>query len=202
MSSPDLDTLLLDNWADLDAAGARAQVIEDTVMEALGDLIEDWMAEHDWVGLCDPADKGLWLAAPQWSTAKGKRPAADAHFAFEFGSGDEDDYASGDDWWSLTRLMGVGRGKMGFRFYQLRRSKADWLATIRDPEKYRQLPDFELDEEPSLFLPVKVDKDLLPQALRTDDFSELLLPVSQALERLAAASEIIDPWLGARKDAA
>ncbi len=146
MSSEALDTAILDNWSDLDAAASQAQRIEDRVCGELNSVARHWAAQRDWSGVYDFPEGAFWLAAPKWTTSKGKRPNADVFFQLEAVEDENDHYY-------LSSLTGLGRGKIVFRLYQSRIRTLDWKALIADPRRVAELPDLLLTNAPAFELP-------------------------------------------------
>lgn len=191
MSLQDLETAILDNWTDLDAATFHAQRIEDTIMSALNEASRKWADEHEWDGVFN-YPTSFWLAPPCWLTASGSRPNADVWFQLE----SEDD---GDDSYYLTCLTGRGRGRTLLKLKQHGRMQSrDWKALVA--AHAGDLPDFQLSNDPALGLPVQLDFTLIAGALHGGgSYTALLEPFAAALDRLADVTPLIDSWLPRRK---
>jgi hypothetical protein len=194
MTVADLDTMLLDGWADLDAAGKRADAIEEMVFEAINRRAESWAEERGWSGIFNGPDE-LWIAPPAWTTSTGgRRPGADAWFQLS------DKGAEEDCWW-LTSLMGLGQGRLFFKFRQTRIVNKAWVAIAKEAGNAAALPQFTVDDSPSFILPFRVDRDLIRPAVQGDGLQGVLDRLEAALQQLESAVPIIDPWLGPRAKA-
>jgi len=194
MSSPELDKLIIDNWGDLEAARGRADEIEEVVFDAVNQGVKAWCDARGWSGKFK-APASMWLAPPQWTTAHGTRPAADAFF--QFVASDTD-----DDQWYLTALMGLGAGEIAFRLKQELLSKRAWAEIVRDPDNVARLPAFTIDDTPAFCLPLRIDQTAVVTALETADFDDALKPLVLLLDQFEAAVPVIDPWLGPRSKGA
>jgi hypothetical protein len=194
-----LDVLLFENLADLDTAANRAHQLEKKVFAVVGEVVEQWAQRNDWFGEYDHFGSGLWLAPERWRLAKAKKDDADGWFTLEYGWDDDEEWEPGYDVFDLTRLCQLGHGVLGFRFKQSRlESKGEWLKQIKSPRKATMAPAFEVDREPSFFLPVKIDPGALMQAIAADVIEDALGPLTDALEQLEASRAAFETLIGPR----
>lgn len=190
MSTSELDTYLLENWSDLDAATARAGAIEEAVFDAINSAAREWASLRGWTGVFS-YEGDLWVSPPAWTLKAGSRPSADAWFQLEWFHNDEDH-------WSLTALLRLGQGSAGFRVGQTRKSAKAWQAAVTDPSRLALLPAFSLQERAALVLPLALDRTAIMEGASVGDYSIAIQPVIAALDELEAAVDIITPWLGER----
>lgn len=168
MESNQIDKLLIENIADMDEGAQRLDALSVNIAESMDDIVQDWAEKNEWMATT------AWNETDDLSVApKNWVPSDDewlAWFGLDTGKGEE-----GDEWhyfW-LARLCGVGRGEYGFRFFQDEYGRVPWKKFIRElapPSNSK----FNIDDEPSLFMPIKVDKDALAKAAEDGDFRQAL----------------------------
>lgn len=194
MSTAELDTYLLENWLDLDAASKRATDIEVAIYEALADETRRWAGERGWSGVF--TYETLWLAPPEWSAQGRSRPTADVSFELSY-------HGPGEDAFALTTLMGLNQDVAGFDFYQSRVLAKIWKPLIASPENLAALPGFTLQSS-TLFHPFSMDPAEVRDAAASGDYSvvaKLIVPVLDNLERaVPLLSRLVGP--GKRGDPA
>lgn len=187
MSTAELDTYLLANWLDLDAATKQAGRIEEAIYEALADETRRWAGERGWSGVF--TYETLWLAPPEWSAPGRSRPTADVSFELGY-------HGPGEDAFSLTTLMGLNQDVAGFDFYQSRVLARIWKPLIASPETLATLPGFTLQAS-TLFHPFSMDAADVRDAAAAGDYSSvarLILPVLDNLERaVPVLSRLLGP---------
>lgn len=191
MSTADLDTYLLNNWEDFDAAVARGNALENAVHEALADEVRRWADGRGWVGVFT-VDL-IWLAPPEWMTKPAPRPNADAWFQLGHHGPEGDAYA-------LTSLMGLNRDVAGFDFHQTRVPVRQWKPIATSPELLEALPGFSL-QSASLFHPLRLERASLLDAAAGGDYAHAATPAAAVLDRLEAAVPVISQHLGPRTQA-
>lgn len=188
MSNADLDSYLLNNWEDFDAAAARGNTLEYEVLGALAEEVRRWAEVKAWSGLFTA--ESIWLAPPEWTTKPAPRPDADAWFRLDYHGPEEDAY-------SLTALMGLNRDVAGFGFHQSRIPARQWKPTATSPELLAALPGFSLQASRP-FVPLKLERADLLDAAVGGDYGQAAAPVVAVLDRLEAAVPVISPYLGSR----
>lgn len=191
MSTADLDTYLLNNWEDFDAAAARGNALENAVFEALADEVRRWADSRGWSGLFTVDT--IWLAPPEWTTKPAPRPDADAWFKFGYHGPEEDSYG-------LTSLMGLNRDVAGFEFHQTRMPVRQWKPIATSPELLEALPGFSL-QAARPFHPLRLERASLLDAAADGDYAHAAAPVAAVLDRLEAAVPVISRHLGSRTQA-
>lgn len=188
MSTTDLDTYLLNNWVDLDAATTRGYAIEHAVFEALADEVRHWADQRGWSGVF--TSDLIWLSAPEWTTKTGSRPAADASFQFGYHGPEEDSFA-------VTSLTGLNQDVAGFDFHQTRLAAKVWKPRATAPELLAALPGFSL-QSAGLFHPFRLEMTDILDAAAAGDYAHVAKPVIAVLDRLEAAAPILSELLGPR----
>ncbi|HEY5107617.1 MAG TPA: hypothetical protein VII73_12740 [Caulobacteraceae bacterium] len=191
MTSLELDTLIFNNWVDLEAAATRVQEMEDETFAAVNETAEAWSKARGWSGVFEGPDGGCWFSPPAWTTTPGKRPNADAWFGLDFQESD------GDQWY-LTSLMGEGVGRAVIQFQQTRVGARKWREIARDPKNIAKLPAFTLDDTATYFIPLRIDRSLIAEAIEAENFRDSLAPLIAVLDRLEEAVPILGALLGDR----
>lgn len=177
MSTIELDTYLLKNWMDLEAAVSRANALETEVLEALDKEVRRWADAHQWSGVFALDD--IWLAPPEWTTKPGKRPNADAFFQLAYHGPSEDSY-------SITSLMGLNQDISGFEFRQTRLNARTWKPKATSPETLAVLPGFSI-QSGSLFYPYRLEHADVLEAAAEGDYTHVAASVTAVLDRLQSA---------------
>lgn len=192
MSTADLDALIVEHLADIDAAVKRLSAFEPDVFRALDQAAKEWAKNLGWSGEFDCWADDLWLAPPTWKKSADESEEWTGWFAFEAGAGDNQKQAPGEDHFSLTRLCQVGVGKYGFRFKTEVVTGKKWKRFIRDRlERFRKTT-FAPDLDTALFMEFKIDHLELAKAIAEEDIDAALGEFRQALDRLASALPSFD----------
>lgn len=203
MSSPELDGLIVEHLADLDRAAARIDGIEAAVFTAMGEKAGVWAKKQGWVSDFDWPEDG-WDAWPAWVAPQGWRTADtstaddtfDGSFVLSVGGGDTEVGKAGEDWFYLTRLCRVGVGQLGLRFARPSFVKPrQWKQALPRLAELVRNTRLVVDEEPSFFLPFKIEAVALAQALREEDPNAALGPFEAALDSLLDAKPAFDQVL-------
>jgi hypothetical protein len=179
MFSNELDRLLILNIADLDEGVRRFELLQNRIAEKIDALFEDWAASKGWRSTPhwkDNFDAAVaphhWLRDESWY----------AWFGLAYRSGDTGQWSDGNDYFWLTKLCAEGRGEMGFRFHQDEFPKTAWKKYLQTQAVEFADTRFVFDDEPSLFLPVRVDKEILAKAAEEENFEQALRPLNDALD--------------------
>jgi len=188
MLSNELDRMLIEHLGDLDDGASRMERLQEEIAKAIDDLIEEWATAKGWV-----TGEETWthdleaaVALPHWFTDEKKWLA---WFELGFAAGDDGEWGHEKDYFWLTRLCQEGRGQIGFRFFLDEFGWAKWKKFLVANAHRLSDTRFILDDEPSLFLPVKVDKSLLAKGADAEEFSEALEPITEALNYIYEISE-------------
>lgn len=185
MFTNELDKLIIEHIADLDEGAKRLQLISSKVGDAIDSVVQDWAAAHGWIagdgGWND--DNDTWVCLPSWRTDEDTWLA---YFGLDFAGADDGEWSEEKDYFWLTRLCAEGRGSMGFRFFQSEFGKTPWKKFLSQRADLFEGTRFVMDDLPSVFLPVKVDRQALSAAVENENIAEALEPIVEALDLLAA----------------
>lgn len=197
MFSNELDKLLILNIADLDEGARRFELLQNRVADDIDRLVQDWATRQGW--RCthawrDDDDAGVaphhWVTGDHWQ----------AWFGLEYRSGDTGEWSDGHDYFWLTELCAEGRGGMGFRFCQKEFHVTAWKKFLQAQAISFSDTRFVVDDEPSLFLPVRVDKATLAKGAEEENFKEALRPLNEALDYIASIVDRFEALLTAMKN--
>lgn len=180
MFSNELDKLLVLHLGDLDEGVRRLYLLEAKIGDELDKLVREWSSDRGW-----RAGDGTWVNDLEAATAPQHWLAGDAWHAWfnlEYQHGDDGEGIENNDYFWLTRLCAEGRGGLGFRFVQEEFPKTQWKKFLQRNATSFADTRFILDDNPSLFLPVKVDKEKLAEAAEQENFREALTPIKEALD--------------------
>jgi hypothetical protein len=184
MDNSSLDRLLIENIADLDAGVKQLWSIERRLGEALDQLKKDWCDKAGWI-----AGDGTWMDKDDVSfgMAKWAEPEWLVWFQLGYAAGlvQVGDYGEESFW--ITRLCAEGvrqesGAQMGFRFAQGPFGAHRWKKTLRRNQEILAGTRFIFDDEPSFFLPCRVDRLALAEAVEKNDFRDALRPVEAAMD--------------------
>jgi hypothetical protein len=197
MFSNELDKLLILNIADLDEGARRFELLQHRVAGAIDTLIQDWAAEHGWRSTHTWQENNDAAVAPaHWVTGDTWR----AWFSFWYRSGDTGTWSNDQDYFWMTRLCAEGRGQMGFRFVQDEFPKTAWKKFLQAHAIGFADTPFVFDDEPSLFLPVKVDKETLARGAEEESFKDALRPLNDALDSIHSIIDRFETLLTAMRN--
>lgn len=196
MDRVELDALLVRHIGDLDSSVQRVGELEQSVGEAIDIVFVEWGRENDWI-VKDGWEKNYCSVMPRaWRREVDEWPA---FFELGYGSGEPVERAAGGDYFWLTRLCGAGQGQVGFRFGQDEFGKREWRKFIREYSDIVQGTNFILDDDPSFFLPLRVDIERLSVAIVNDDIVSALQPIKDALDHIAEHVAKFDALLSAMR---
>lgn len=194
MASPDLDALIVEHLADIDAASKQLDVINRELFGVMGTIAFNWAKKNGWIGEFEYFEDGLWLAPPDWRVPGSSKAANEvrAWFDIELGAGDTGNLEPEEDYFLTTRLCQVGLGQVGFRFKQDIIKKGAWNKTFKDQASTLSKTAFIADTTLSFFLPIRLDAVQLAQALRDKAPEDAMSPFKEALETLNTAKPQFD----------
>lgn len=201
MIQAELDSLIMKYLADVDRTAARVNVIEDELFAAMAGMAENWVEKVSWAGDCsyhrgqgwDGWD--FWIAPSEWRMRGTPEHSDefDAWFALDVGADDTEDGLEGEDWFYVTRLCGIGFGKIGLRFIPDGVAKRrQWKQSFGQVGQMVAGTPFEADARPALFLPIVLSQPALVEALRDEDLTAALDPFEETLNALLAAKPAFD----------
>ena len=198
MSSPELDALLISNLSDLEAVRRQLAEVQHNVFRAVDADVETWATERGWSGVFDYLADALWLAPPTWRQPEGDAQDVFAWFVLSVGPDDTETERVDEDYLYLTRLCQAGFGQLGFTLGQsLMPREATWKRFLQSHTDLIEATPFILDRNARLFLPVRIDRQELANALREQSIPDALTPLRAALDQLAAAQPALDRLLEA-----
>ncbi|MBO9127947.1 MULTISPECIES: hypothetical protein [unclassified Rhizobium] len=180
MFTSELDKLLVLHVGDLDEGVRRFEALQLKISAAVDKVIQEWAESNGWV-----SSKGKWedgeafVCPPDWVDADGTELA---WFALDYGSGDLDDWKSGNDYFWVTRLCAEGAGQLGMRFGQDEFRKTAWKKFLQRNGSKLADTRFIFDDEPSFFLPVKVEKQTLADGAEEENFEAAMAPFVEAFD--------------------
>ncbi|MGO6790984.1 hypothetical protein ACCT17_33685 [Rhizobium ruizarguesonis] len=181
MFSNEIDKLIIQHLDDLDDGARRLTRLQDRVADVIDETFNDWLDAKGWY-----PDSGEWrqrqdaaIAPRNWISEDNKWLA---WFGLGFGSGDDGQPGEEKDYFWLTRLCKAGRGEMGLRFAQAEVGRTAWKKFLRDQAPRFLGTRFLIDEEPSVFLPVRIHKDDLARAVEEEDLKPAFVPLLEAFE--------------------
>jgi hypothetical protein len=200
----DLDTLLIKNIGDLDAAVRRIRYqIEPQVFKAVNNEIEDFLSREGWRG--NPNwDDGAWLAPDDWKVNTDDATSSEDYrswFELSGGLGDEFEESESEDVFSLTRLLGVGNGSLGLRWKQHAFKKSLWrrlvTSQIRLIETLKVSGFNYEDTQGSFYFKFRLDQTELAQAIEDGVPENAMEPLRKALKTLLDTKSDFDKLLRA-----
>lgn len=181
MDTSQLDALIVEHLADLDAAASHVHQVEERIWAKMGETIETWAKGSDWKGSFDRDVDGLWLAPPEWAS-EGEEVA---WFELDSGPADQDGRES-DLYFDLSRICGLGEG-----------SVALWLRHKAGPKVWKPIAKanagnvtgtgFSMNDYAKFYMDCTPAQAEMVQALADADFEQALQPLVQALARLPAS---------------
>jgi len=205
MADADLDGLIIDNLADLDAAVLRIWFnLEPAISEAMGEVIGEFRRETGWDGdkEINWDDDGCWLAPNDWlAAADGAGKPYKCEFTLDYGLGDSGDQEEGQDVFWLTRMLGISDGRLGFRWSRNNVKKRPWRRLVGEQSnevRALRAKGFEYEEdEGSFYLPVKILQAELAAAVKDETPKSALEPLRGKLMALLDAKPEFDALLRA-----
>ena len=192
MSTPEVDALIVENLADLDAAVKHLTRIEGEVFSAIDKLVTRWAKDNGWKSNFNYLEEEAWIAHSSWISKDGEDDEFQARLWLDVGIGDTQEGEPNEDWYYLTRLCGAGVGQIGFRFSQEILKASKYKKMVKDVARLAQATAFTAEEKGSFYMPIKLDITTLAAAIRNEAIGDALGPVRQALDNVASAKPAFD----------
>ena len=188
MDEMKLDRLIVENITDIDATSRRAVEIGEMVDGEICEVARKWASDNGFVANAE--DDTLWLSHPDWKTEDGDEDQYDYWFGFQYSS----EYLSDsvEDQFMLTSLCKAGTDSMGFRLIQEVHAKRPWKKFLQSSGENFSGTRFVIDDVPTIWLPVVVDRTLLATAVEEEQFEEALKPVIDALDEIKLRFELLN----------
>jgi hypothetical protein len=206
MSANEYDALIVKHLRDLELAVKRLDFdITVRVYKAMESIAESWSRKNRWAGEFDWKNEriGLWLAPPQWKGPDAREGERLAYFELDGGFGDDFEWEQELDYFMLTRLCGLGEGKICLRWNYgeaIGANKSKWVKFVQPYVEQIRRAGFEYETESGLFfIPIHIEADSLASAIKVDAIEEALKPFSAALDLLLKAKPEFDSMLAKAK---
>jgi len=182
MTPTEMDRLLINHIADMEDGAKRLNRLSGEISKAMDELLAKWAESNNWVvsGIWDEDDYSF--APAEWRRSDDEWLA---HFSLALNAAPRGTVYADDQFW-LASLCGEGSRTYGFRFYQNEFGNSPWRKFIRGRAETLQGTRFIFDDEPSFFLPVRVDKDRLAAAVGDEAIDDGLSPITEALDYVKA----------------
>lgn len=188
---PELDRLILEHLGDLDATAKHIEVVEVRVWAEIAERVEQWAAGKGWIGSYD-VDDDIWVAPIEWQQGDDD-PLA--WFAIGYGPGDRGNGVEGEAYFGLSRLAGVGEGRLclwlGFEGV----NRSVWRRVFRLAVEQDNTGGFVFDERDGLFVDCTPPAGLLADAVAEGQFDLAFAPLDGALEAAHAGWRVLDRLL-------
>jgi hypothetical protein len=196
MAQPELDRLIINNLADLDAAAKYVIYELGAVVEAsLGTLLEEFIREAEWTGKAD--SKYIWLAPREWRK-QGDHVGSDfeCRYLYAVRSKSTANY----DFFQLTSLLGIGFANLGLRWARNDvKNKKQWKNAVgqqQDIIAELLALGFEYEQaDATFFLPVCIEQKALAQAVYEESPALALTPFNRAFQTCVDARPHFDRLL-------
>ncbi|HEY1933475.1 MAG TPA: hypothetical protein VGG99_15795 [Acetobacteraceae bacterium] len=201
MAVSELDKLIVEHLADIDAAVKRLEALQAEVFGALDSAATDWARKNGWAGKFDYLESGLWFAPPEWrvSGTEEDEMKFQARFEMEVGAGDSQSYKPEEDYFYLTRLCRAGSGQIGFRFKQELITKGQWKRRFKELTYLAEKTAFVADSVPSFFLPFQVEGAKLAESIQEEAVEMALTHFENTLTQIIEARSEFDAVVAAIK---
>lgn len=180
--------LVVRNIADIEGALALARELDDQIWEGVGRFLKEELPAGWYVSEFD-ADAGrIWFAPPEWQTHEDAETDANPCFTIEATPGNNGDY----DETYIAEFLGSGPNGAGIAVYftaseldKARTRKA--LCSLADDRVSALLKaGILLDADSWFYIPLRLDSELLAQAVEDEEYSDVLEPLGNLLKILAA----------------
>mgnify|MGYP003361998232 CR=1 FL=1 len=186
MNSPELNSALVGNIADLEAITKRLDILNNVVDDAVNDLTSAWAVKNEWFAQCDEDDWWLSPIGEGWYN-----PANEDESGAYFEWADFDDIS--EDNYFVTTLCQQGHDKAGIRFVQNQIKRNQWKKIVTELSDFIADTGFVLEEQKlSFFLPVKIDAEILAAGLADDDLEAGLHQYRDVLDQLLRVKPVFD----------
>jgi hypothetical protein len=200
MAQPELDRLIINNLADLDAAAKHVNdELQPSVSAALDQILETFINQVEWAGAADWSKKLDWLAHNDWRKM-GDQIGND--FKCRFVLVEQTAKTAGYDHFWLTMLLGIGCQCAGLRWTRNDvMNLKDWKLALGQQQAAianLRARGFEYEQaKGSFFLPVRIDQSTLAQAVADESPGLALTPFVDALQICIDAKSDFDTLLAA-----
>tara|TARA_R110002020_G_scaffold168220_4_gene356903 strand:- start:26 stop:616 length:591 start_codon:yes stop_codon:yes gene_type:complete len=191
MDEMTLDRLIVENIADIDATSRRAREIGEAIEKEIASRAREWATANDYEASQDD-DENFWLSSPSWKT-KGDEDSHD--FWFEWYNRSSGVTDAVEDEYLITSLCGAGIDSVGFRLEQQPHAKRQWKKFVQSLSGALGGTRFVIDDAPSIWLPVVVDRVALAKAVEDDQYDVALQPLIDALEQIKTHFALLDGLL-------
>lgn len=198
MSEPALNALIVSNIKDLDAAAYHLEITLQAEVAAALDAVADRVrGEAGWDGASDWFDDAITIAPKTWRLEGEAEGGHKAQFELDH----DDDALGARDYFWLTKLVGHGHARLGFRWSRSNVTKARWKKALAQKSEFieearkRGFTYFEKDG--SFFLPVVIDVHQLAAAFAEETPEQALAPFENAVRALIEAEPFFDRLLAA-----
>lgn len=198
MANEELDALIVRNMRQARLAYERLEfTIGGVVERELDRAFDRAMKRLNWRGAADWNDEGLWLSPPEWAASEAGEGGL-ARFTFDADGADGED-AAADHLWLVT-LCQEGRGRYGLRLDKgdgLGMKPGQWKKHLNGHSAVPRLVvlGFLYDDRGHFFRPVDFTAEALALAIETDDYSEFMRPLDDAVTSLPEAAAAFDEIL-------
>lgn len=196
MNSPELNSALVENIADLEVIAHRLDSLGEMVDQTVNELTCAWAVENDWFAQCD---EDGWRLSPEedgwYNPANEDENGAYFEWA-HFEEVNEDNYF-------VTQLCQKGQDKVGIRFEQDLIKRKQWKKIVTEFSDLIADTGFVLEERKlSFFLPIKIDSEVLAAGLGDDDIEAGLRQYKDVLDQLLRAKPVFDKIISLLKEIA
>lgn len=183
MSTPELDRLIVEHLADLDAAAHRIEQMEARLWVSFASVMATWAATAGWEGVFDTSGE-LQLSPREW-TVDGERRA---WFHIDWGPDDDGTGKDGMPWFGLCRLTGVGGGQVCL-WLDHKGYRNSWKPAARAAAEAVRPMGFVLSNYANFYTDCTPVQAEMARAFEDDDLETALAVVVKALDRAALAKD-------------
>lgn len=183
MDTSELDRLIIEHLADLEATGRRIEAIETRIWQVIGDRAKAFAKGRGWTGGFDASDEDIWLAPAVW-----RQGDYMARFYFGWGERDTDEGLPGEPWFGLARLTGVNGGRLCLWLGHSGIGARQWKPAAKKAAASMSDRGFSFSDRAQFFLDCTPSQKAVALGLENDDLSAAMKPIEVALERAGAAA--------------
>lgn len=189
MNSPELNSALVENIADLEVVSKRLDILAESLDEVVNDITIEWAGAHDWFVECDEEQLRLAPKGEGWYDPDAEDENG-AYFKWDFFENQiEDNYFT-------TQICQLGQDKAGLRFVQKQVKRGQWKKIVSELSEFVAGSGFILEEQNlGFFLPIKVDSKILAAGIADGDIKAGLQQYKKTLDQLLLAKPGFDKIL-------